>query len=54
MFITVLLTTIFIFLNNIGYSIYEFQNNNKFAGVCIIILNIAMIIFVNYVTYNFG
>lgn len=54
MFFSMLLITIFIFLLNIGYSIYEFQNNNKFAGVCIIILNIFMIVFVNYATLNFG
>lgn len=54
MFITILLTTIFIFFKNIGYSIYEFQNNNKFAGICTIFLNIFMFIFVNYATYNFG
>ncbi len=54
MFITVLLITIYFFLNNIGYSIYEFQNNNKFAGFCTIILNVIMLIGVNYVTFNFS
>lgn len=51
--IAILLVTIYIFLNNVGYAIYEFQNNNKLAGICTILLNIFMIIFVNYVTFNF-
>lgn len=49
----ILLTTIYIFLNNIGYAVYEFQNKNKLAGVCTIILNLFMIIFVNYATFTF-
>ena len=51
--IAILLVTIYIFLNNLGYAVYEFQNQNKLAGVCTIILNIFMIIFVNYATFNF-
>lgn len=51
--LTILLITIFIFLNNIGYSIYEFKNKNKLAGFCTIILNIFMLIFVNYATFTF-
>lgn len=53
MTLAILLVTIYIFFNNIGYSIYEFQNKNKFAGICTIILNIFMIIFVNYISFNF-
>lgn len=53
MFITILLTTILIFLNNLGYVVYEFQNKNNFAGICTLILNIFMIIFANYAIYNF-
>lgn len=49
----ILLVTIYIFLTNLGYAIYEFQNKNKLAGVCTIILNLFMIIFVNYSTFNF-
>ena len=49
----ILLITLYIFLNNIGYAVYEFQNKNKLAGVCTILLNIFMIIFVNYSTFNF-
>lgn len=51
--IAILLVTIYIFLINIGYAVYEFQNKNKLAGVCTILLNIFMIIFVNYTTFNF-
>ena len=51
--IAILLVTIYIFFNNIGYAIYEFQNKNKLAGVCTILLNVFMIIFVNYATFNF-
>ena len=51
--IAILLTTIYIFLNNIGYAVYEFQNKNKLAGISTIILNLFMIIFVNYSTFNF-
>ena len=51
--IAIFLTTIYIFLNNIGYSVYEFQNKNKVAGVWTILLNIFMVIFVNYTAFNF-
>ena len=51
--LAILLVTIYIFLDNIGYAVYEFQNKNKMAGVCTILLNVFMIIFVNYVTFNF-
>lgn len=53
MSITILLTTILIFLINIGYIAYEFKNKNNFAGICTLILNIFMMIFVNYFTFNF-
>lgn len=51
--LAILLVTIYIFLDNVGYAVYEFQTQNKLAGICTIILNIFMIIFVNYVTFNF-
>ncbi len=51
--IAILLVTIYIFLINIGYAVYEFQNQNKLAGICTILLNHFMIIFVNYSTFNF-
>lgn len=51
--VAILLITIYIFLNNIGYAVFEFQNKNKVAGVCTILLNLFMIIFVNCSTFNF-
>lgn len=49
---TIFLVSLYIFLDNIGYSIYEFKNNNnKLAGICIIILNLIMIGIVNYFIY---
>ena len=51
--LAILLVTIYIFLDNIGYAVYEFQNQNKMAGVFTILLNLFMIFFVNYVTFNF-
>lgn len=50
---TILLITIFIFLNNIGYCVYEFKNKNKLAGICTLILNLFMIIFVNIAMFNY-
>ena len=53
--ITILLITIFIFLENIGFSIYEFkEKNNKLGAVFVIILNLTMIILVNYFMFNFS
>ena len=49
----ILLTTIYIFLNNLGYCIYEYQSQNKLAAISILLLNIFMIIFVNYCVLNF-
>ena len=51
--IAILLVTIYVFLNNIGYAFYEFENKNKIAGTWTIILNLFMICFVNYATFNF-
>lgn len=51
--LAIFLVTVYIFLNNIGYAIFEFKNKNKFAGICTITLNIFMIIFVNYATFTF-
>ncbi len=52
--ITIFLITIYIFLENLGYSIYESrEKNNKLGAVFVIILNLAMIIFVNYFMFNF-
>lgn len=49
----ILLITIYIFFNNLGYCIYEYKNKNKLAGTSVLLLNIFMIIFVNYCVLNF-
>lgn len=51
--LAIFLVTIYIFLNNIGYAVFEFQSKNNLAGLCTIFLNIFMIIFVNYSSYTF-
>ena len=51
--LAILLVTIYIFFINIGYAVYEFQSKNKLAGICTVLLNLFMIIFVNYVIFNF-
>ena len=54
MTISVLLLTIFIFLNNIGYAVYEIkEKKNKLGGTCVMILAIIMILFVNYAMFIF-
>lgn len=52
--LAILLVTIYIFLDNTGYAVYEFQQKNKTAGVWTIILNVFMIIFVNYTAFTFN
>lgn len=52
MYFTILLITILIFLNNLGYCIYAFQQKNKLAGISTLVLNLFMIIFVNYATFR--
>lgn len=49
----ILLITIYIFFYNLGYCIYEYQNKNKLASISVLLLNIFMIIFVNYCVLNF-
>lgn len=51
--VTILLITLFILFNNIGYCVYEFKNNNKLGGITTLILNIFMVIFTNYIMFNF-
>ena len=52
--ITVFLISLYIFINAIGYAVYEIKNDNKFGGFVIISLNIFMIIFVNICTFRFN
>jgi len=51
---TIFLITLYIFLDNLGYGIYEFKNNNKLGSIFIIILNLVMIICVNYFMITFS
>ena len=54
MSLSIFIITIFIFLDNIGYAIYEIkENNNKFGGIFVILLATIMIIFVNYAMITF-
>lgn len=52
--ITVLLISLYVFINTISYGIYEIKNDNKFGGFVIITLNIFMIFFVNISTFKFN
>ena len=48
----IFLISTLIFINTISYSIYEFQNKNKLAGIMVGMLAIFMIIFVNIAMFN--
>lgn len=51
--ISILLISIYVFLETLGYGIYEFKNENKFGGVLVCILSTFMVILVNISTFNF-
>lgn len=51
--LSIFLISLYIFLETIGYGIYEFKNQNKLGGSIICILSFFMIIFVNIVIFNF-
>ncbi len=51
--LSIFFISLYIFLETIGYGIYEFNNENKFASVIVNILAIFMIIFVNITMFNF-
>lgn len=50
---SILLISIYIFLETIGYGIYEFKNQNKLGGIVVCILSLFMIIFVNTCAFRF-
>ena len=51
MTLSILIISILIF---IGYGIYEIkENNNKLGGICVIVVAIVMVIFVNYAMITF-
>lgn len=51
--ISILLMSIYIFIDTISYGVYEFQNNNKFAAITVFILSFLMIILVNISIFRF-
>lgn len=51
--LSILLISIYVFLETIGYGIYEFKNENKFGGSIVCILSLFMIIFVNICVFRF-
>lgn len=51
--LSILFITIFIFLNNISYAVYEIKNKNKLGGITVILFSTFMIIFVNYAMLSF-
>lgn len=51
--ISILLMSIYIFIDTISYGIYEFHNNNKFAALIVFILSILMIVLVNISIFRF-
>lgn len=51
--ISIFLISLYIFLQTIGYGIYEFKNQNKLGGSIVLILSVFMIIFVNIAVFWF-
>lgn len=51
--LSILLISIYVFLETIGYGIYEFKNENKFGGSIVCILSLFMILFVNICVFRF-
>lgn len=51
--LSILLISIYVFLETIGYGIYEFKNQNKLGGSIICILSLFMILFVNICVFRF-
>lgn len=51
--LSILLISIYVFLETIGYGIYEFKNENKFGGSIVCVLSLFMILFVNICVFKF-
>lgn len=51
--LSIFLISIYIFLETLGYGIYEFKNKNKLGGSIVLALSIFMILFVNISAMNF-
>lgn len=46
--------SVIIFLDNLGYAIYELKERNKLSGISVIILSIVMLVVFNYSFFNFN
>ena len=45
---SIFLLTLFLFLDNIGYGVYEIkERKNKLGGICVIAVATIMVVFVN-------
>ena len=51
--LSILLISIYVFLETISYGIYEFKNQNKLGGIIVCILSLFMILFVNICAFRF-
>ena len=43
-----------VFLDNIGYAVYELKQKNKLSGISVIVLSIVMLVIFNYSFFNFN
>ena len=50
---SILLISLYVFLETLGYGIYEFKNQNKLGGSIVCVLSVFMIIFVNVCAFRF-
>ena len=54
MTLSIFFLTLFIFLDNIGYGIYEMkEKKNKLGGICVIAISTIMVVFVNFAMITF-
>ncbi len=51
--LSIILISIYILFDTLGYGIYEYKNQNKFGGSIVLILSIFMIIFVIISVFRF-
>lgn len=52
MFVIILIFSIIIFLKTVNYAIYEIKvNNNKGAGIVIVIMTFVVLIFAPFISY---
>ncbi len=51
--LSIFFISLYVFLETIGYGVYEFKNQNKFGGSIVCILSVFMVIFVNVCVFRF-